>query len=597
MKSRHSRATLAAIALVLLVGRAHALTADSADDVCPLDADPCNVTEVVEVVAGSTLDFASRDLHVGAAGCFEFPGGTGKILAGTIDATSSGEKPIIVASGGGTVTVHARRDCSGGPSEKGCLSDYDCQLGTCSARRCATRPASVCDEDADCVGVCNLHRCSNTSLFVRCGSNADCNFGPCGSQLTCSSFTDAPQECSIDGDCDFGTCSVGEGNVSIGSISGRRLPASESPAGIIMKAADSIVLAGPIDLSSGNNESDGGDLRIETFAGDVTMSAGFKSRGGGQASGGSLDVRAGRDATFAGTLDLTGGAYDGGSLDIAAERDIRFQSDADLSSKSGSGYGGFMYMDAGRDVHIGKSDGPLRIRTDGHTDHLDFGAGGDVEAFAGNDLFVSADVRIRAFGAKAGGDAGNASFSAGGDLVFAGEFLARARGPESVGGFFYADTGDELTISESATIDLRAKYGGSVFLYSGFGDLTFAGLIRTSGSSDYETGSIQFESCSVTFAGTTDNRVDGGYSEIYAHGRLEMLNGSQMLAPKGDNFLRYPDSITPVLDGVITPSPIVIDTYYSPCPTCGDSVLEYGEDCDDGNAVGGDGCDDDCRIE
>src|SRR5437868_57228 len=107
--------------------RAAALTADSADDVCPSNADPCNVTEKIDVVANSTLEFGARAVHVSGSGGFDFGAGSGRIQCGPFEANTRGNAIDATGPGdaggtdSGSIAIDARRLCSGA-ADHVCLS-------------------------------------------------------------------------------------------------------------------------------------------------------------------------------------------------------------------------------------------------------------------------------------------------------------------------------------------------------------------------------------------------------------------------------------------------------------------------------------------
>src|SRR5688572_20524754 len=249
--------TLAAALVLATSTTAAALVADSADDVCT--GDPCIVSEEIEVVDGSTLDFEDRAVIVESSGGFEFGHGSATILCGSFQ--SDGSKSIVSAgkieefSDEAHIVIRAQRQCSGA-SPLPCIDLDDCGTGTCSARRCAQNSTHTCTTDAECeLGPCSFGACAGDPE-QSCQTNADCDFGPCPAGFTCSNRSHEPVECVADGDCDLGTCTAGS-EASITMEGGVRAGA-DFPGSIVLEAADSISVSGKVDLSGKTPESDGG---------------------------------------------------------------------------------------------------------------------------------------------------------------------------------------------------------------------------------------------------------------------------------------------------------------------------------------------------
>ncbi len=605
----HVRSLLAAAALALLLAplRADALEADSADDVCAADADPCTVTEVVHVANGATLDFQNRTVNLTGDGSFDFGSGSGQILCGPFHASVDGN--AIVAAGpaasggsaGGRVTLESRRLCSGGASPRPCVDTDDCQLGACDVRRCTNRGTLHCLSDEDCAGMCVNRRCNNTPLFTRCAANADCDFGTCPAQLQCRYSDISPVACSSNVDCDFADCSAGAASISMG---GRIYGNSDSPAKITLRAAESVAITAPVDLSSRRADADGGDLTIEAGAGDVTIGAKIRATGGGISQGGSIDIDAGQDISIVAPIDVNGGDYDGGSIDLASGRDTLIDASLLASSRDGAGYGGYIEIDAKRDFRIGGGTHSIRLTANGHRDRYDIaGAGGDLDFSAERTGTIASNVRIVAFGAQPDGSGGIVTAYAD-ELTFDGEFFARARGSHGLGGELYADSTGSMSFGDTAKIDLRggsAEGGGGVAdLYSTSGIADISGTWLSQGFADEAVGIFNVEACRIRFAGNVENKSLDAQTYLTAQESIVIEAGSTLHTPKGENLITYrTDDKPPVLNGSISPAPVlrVYGTYFSHCAVCGNSEIDYGETCDDGNTADGDGCTSVCAAE
>jgi hypothetical protein len=91
-----------------------ALEADSADDVCAPDADPCIISEVVHVAPLANLDFGVRRVEIIDDGRLVFGRFGGTVSCGSFRATAPGvgvemQKPVWAT----TAVIEARRACSG----------------------------------------------------------------------------------------------------------------------------------------------------------------------------------------------------------------------------------------------------------------------------------------------------------------------------------------------------------------------------------------------------------------------------------------------------------------------------------------------------
>ncbi len=601
-------AVVCAVVLSLAPLRAEALDASSAADVCATNADPCIVNETVHVAPGAILDFGTRQVSVVEGGTLDFGAGSARIWSGPFVATT--RRDAIVATGpgadggsdSGTVLIAARRSCSAGSPPAACAGDDECQLGTCSTRRCSTRPQFTCNGDLDCqVGPCLAsHHCAASPTFLRCETDADCDFGTCPAQLSCSRFTYAGHECSDDSECDLGTCTSGDpASITIdGAIEG----SSEFPASITLRAADSVSIGGPVDLTGRSLESDGGDLTIETGHGDVTIAAKVRVRSGGAATGGTVEVDSGRDVTVSGALDVSGGDFDGGTIDIAAAQDITIDANLSANSKKGAGYGGDILVAAGRDLAIGGGSHPIRMTNSAHRDGENFsGDAGLIDLTAVRHATIAPNVRILSFGSMPDGYGGQLFLDvADGDLAYGGQLFARTRGAKGAGGIVSFTASGDISIAESAKIDLRGGSGGGgdALIESSEGDVEIGGKWLTSGFDDTSTSTFQVDACRIRLTGSVQNKADNGRTTLTAHESMQILAGSVLSTPQGNNTLIYRTADKPpVVAGTVSPVAVLEIGLLSGCPVCGNDEIDETETCDDGNTADGDGCSSACLLE
>lgn len=568
--------------------------ATTADDVCAPGADPCSITDTVHVSPGATLDFGLRTLAISGRGCLDFGTGSATVLAGSVVAATTHDAIVAAGvSGGqtasGAVMIQARGACSAGSFPRPCLSREDCQLGACNTRRCSNGPQRACAADSDCAGTCQSGRCSNPGAVVRCTSDAECDFGNCGTQLTCSNRFGTPQACNATADCDLGSCSADTASIAIeGGIHGR----SETPASIRLWAANSVSIRGDVDLSGTRAESGGGSLDIRAMAGDALVEGTVRARRGG----GSVFLEAQRDAIMTGLANLTGG---GGEFDLIAGRDARLDADVQLSARAQDFDGGALYLSADRDLWIGSGANPRRIVSNGCCGD---GSGGEVVLSSGRDTHVAEGATICLRGSR-GGYGGDLSLDAYRDFEFAGRYEASARGrgyDGNVAGFFSADIFGDFRLAPTAMVHMAGRYAGYIYVLSEYGNAVVDGSIRLGGDAGFEEGSFSVQACDVAFGGKIENSsTNGGYSRLWADRTLHLLPGSEMLTPKGENVLFYGNAdLPPVVEGSVLPAPVSSQSpAYDDCPVCGDSEIEYPEDCEDGNVLDGDGCSSRCRTE
>ncbi len=631
-------------ALLLLffsVRPADAIPASTANDVCAPSADPCVVTQDIEVADGSTLDFGARTLSLTGGGTLDFGSGSGTVYCGEFNANVGNNGVAILARGpdgfggtaGGFIQIEARRACSGQTSRL-CLGDFQCNLGTCSVRRCSDRLNRDCAQDADCqVGPCVTGRCAGLPSAA-CTVDADCNFGTCPASNGCAS--NPALLCASDAECNFGTCSVGSGKVIMsGPISGN----ADEPAVVIISAAGDISMDRTANLTGTTPDSDGGELEMESFLGSVTMDGKTVALGGGFGQGGSVRLTAGLDVVLNKEIDADGGDFDGGIVEFSAGRDVKVNDDINASSVNGEGFGGEVLIDAGNDVLIsgtsGTAGGTTRIGTEGHEGVDNFGGDGGAQEFvAGRDVVFSRFTIVESNGASPDGIGGDVLVSSGRDFSLNGTLQAKARGIFGGGGFLEFTIGRDSIIGGNGTFDVTGfeAAGGSVELTSG-GGISYSGDTDVTGSVSQggTAGSVSFVSGGDVVldggflaggapAGLGDSRIDVDACRIHLTANTFVNNVSQngtnvftvgesMIADAGSrvqadaatgsNSIVHRDPIKPpLLNGTMTPVPsITVNTLLSGCPVCGNGELDQGETCDDGNTTAGDGCSSDCQDE
>jgi cysteine-rich repeat protein len=630
---------LAAVVLAFAAGGpAEAGTpASTANDVCSSVANPCNVTSVFDVADGAVLDFGTRAVNVSGGGQFAFGIGSGTILCGNFSASTT--NPTINAGGSvnggtasGSVTIEARRNCSGLNAQAQavpCVDLSDCELGTCGVRRCSAKSTRICNGLADCqLGVCGGNkRCTASQDVVRCTTNADCDLGTCPTQLSCSNRAENPVSCASNADCSFGTCSVGSAAISMGgAISGN----SNVPAFITLRAADSISISKLVNLNSTFLENDGGDLVLDAAAGDVTITASINATGGGNAQGGTAEINAGNDVTIAASLDFSGADSDGGSIDISAGRDLTIGRSIFASSNAGGGYGGELLFEAARDLTVNgvSALNRTRIETNGSTNALDnfAGDGGTQNYTSGRHMALNANTRIEGNGSSPDGSGSDFFFDVTGNFSLDGVVQANAGLAKGAGGFIEAFVTGSTTIGTSGSFEaIGGEGGGGGLEFAGEGDMAWGGSTNVSGtnggiggasfvdsggtatvSGTFSVagalgGSLEVDACRLTLTSTgkLQNTASAGDNRLLSRESMKLLSGSAMTSSTGTNVLEYRTAAKPPLrQGTITPNPtLLLNPDLFGCPVCGNLEIDEGETCDDGNTSNGDGCSSECQNE
>lgn len=550
------------------------IVATTAADVCSPAADPCNVTQRVEITANATLDFGLRTLALSGAGELDFLNRSATVLAGPIVLGGNGVSGASNGNGA-NISIKARRGCSGAP-QRPCLSARACALGACSA-------SFKCARD----------------VTVSCASNADCALG---------------------------TCSVGTGALDVNAVVDGK---AVSPGYISLESAGDLTVNSVIDTSGTAIDSDGGSVVLDAGVGSVIVKAAVKAGGGGNGSGGSVDLTAGTDVVTSALIDTTGGDSDGGAVSGSAGRDLLVSFNINASAVSGGGYGGDIDLMADRDLSIsGTSSVTTSLFALGHkTDVLPIssGDGGSISLYAGRNLSVARYGYAISRGASPEGYGGDIDISADGALVLAGTVRSNADGNQGDGGSVSLSGGASFTTTDTAVVEVDGGNGGYVavtadgpiLLGGSFllgarptggqaGDMSVSttgdAVVTGSVSALRQRGSVDFEACRLTLQSTAKiyNYTSGGENTLISRESMKLLpNSSVTTKADGTNRLIYRSPAKPpVRQGTITPAPLlVLDENLVGCPVCGNAEVDQTETCDDGDTQSGDGCSSDCQLE
>ena len=256
---------------------------------------------------------------------------------------------------------------------------------------------------------------------------------------------------------------------------------------VILRAAGNIDVAGHVNINGTSMGANGGFLSMESFMGSVDITARLDARAGAPGyyapdESSTVVLRAAEDVTLAGELDK-GGAQWGGYLNIDAGRDVLVKENVNLSA-GGMPYadGGNIDITAGRDLVIAKRDGSGKTRivsiggSDkiGYDGYADFygGQGGYLTFLADGDLTIEDQVRIEASSALRQGLSegypygGNIYAIAGGTVTVGGELVSQGSGFIGEGRFVRLEGTAGLTLLPSADINVRSNRAGEVRLVS-----------------------------------------------------------------------------------------------------------------------------------
>jgi hypothetical protein len=528
---------------------AFAVVVDSADDVCAPAANPCVVSQPIDVAAGSHLDFGLRMLVIDGAGVLDFDEGRGSVSCGRLEAETTG--PAIRAraesSPAATLTIHARRRCS--------------------------MAALPCFVDADCAGA---GACSSGDGAIELRGGILAN-------------ADAPGHVVVRSAGDLAI----HGAVS---IAGARA-ISDGGSLTLESTRGSVLLAGAVDVSGGGGGG-GGDVSVTALA-DVSVHARIDATGG-EYDGGSVSLDAGRDVSIEDdvAVDATSGAGAGGEIDVLAGRDIVMSAgtasntvvlsaDGHQSAENDAGDGGTFSFEADGSIRIGRHVrfAASAAAPDGFADSLSFaaeqdldidapilakgrgtwGGGALVDLYAGRSVRVGPNASFDLVGSAAGGDL---MVEAGGVFVFEGS-VDVSGGPAGIGGRIVTVSGGDSEVA---------------------GEWTTAGR-----ESEFAVGEVFVEGCRVRVDGRITNGAEAGRNRFVVHDALVVTAAASVVASGegGTNaFLHRGAAGTPLLAGSVAPVPsVVVDDSLAPCALCVNAEGEDAEGCDDANVCTDDLCD------
>jgi len=477
-------------------------------------------------------------------------------------------------------------------------------------------------------------------------------------QRRCSGDDATP--CLTDSVCatvSLGTCSLGSGVVSANISAAAREPGSGGD--ITVRAAGDITLYGSLNVSGVGAATDGGEVEVESFGGNVVVESQVRGNNGGgyynysAGLNGSLTIEAAGDAALLGDASMAGGEGDG-ELTIIAGGDITIANDVNVNSGAHQfAVGGCVLLDAGGDINVVRPEGadPVSITSDGggifYYGSWLSGYGGYHDLTAGGSIDIGEGTTLRSFGGPGDASGGEILLDASGSVTVDGSILSEspistsgdgAGGQITLSSPVGIDVGPNALLSTSGTffgggvridangpidlqgdVDVRGRagvicsygycyprgYGGYFQMYGT--DITVGGHVN--GGGKYASEEWNIDACRLTIQqggkllltkGQPND--DNGRMNITVVESMHVENGG---AIKADAAVSNPIRITyrtdekpPVFDGNVDP-PALLNTNPSlgGCSVCGNAEIDKDESCDDGNTTSGDGCRDDCQDE
>jgi hypothetical protein len=337
---------------------------------------------------------------------------------------------------------------------------------------------------------------------------------------------------------------------------------------------------------------------------------------------GAFVVRAGGAVRVGQRIQLNGNTLeaDGGTIDLDAAGSLFVDGPFEVNS-GGDASGGSIEIDAGRNIEVvgGTSSANLYMTAEGHTGYdgatAYAGDGGYQDYAAGGSILLGRYVRLRANGALPDASGDEMSLYADGSITIQGSFESRERGALGSGGFIDIDSADAVTLTSTANFDARGGEGGggedfvAVLGDAGAMDLsasnggiggllnldsdqklTLSGVIANSGiSAGQAVAQFAFHGCRIDVldGASVSNLSAAGRNAFYVADRFKVFAGAAVRAGTGGQHrVQYRDpGVPPQLLGVVTPTAISgscdDDVYCNGADIClgGACALHAGNPC------------------
>ncbi len=394
------RVTLTALLLALPSGRAAALEACSATDLCAPSANPCTISGTVDVGEACHLDFGTRDVVLTGVLRAAAPGGSFSVSAGSLTlkagkirsvgptATAGGNVTVTVtgafrmngsgptldvsgAAGGGFVGVEAGSiDIQSGSIEADGTGTEAC--GGVVSLRARSGPLLLAAPvhalgHALCAG--GFLELSGQSVELRSPLNVTGGDFPGGVTVTAdagdlllastASIRANGEQIELGDGGDGGPIALlaESGNVTLlGPVETTGATPEGEGGSIVILAGGTLHVGGLLSAEGNGGESNGGTIEIDA-PGGVTFEHHVRVNGGTGAAGGEIDVRSDGDVTLTAlpTMQANGGFLSAGSITLRDARSIDVQGTIQARASSG-GRGGFITLESCRATIAGTLD-------------------------------------------------------------------------------------------------------------------------------------------------------------------------------------------------------------------------------------------------
>jgi len=373
------------LAASVLVTRAEGAVVCSASDVCAATANPCTIAGTRDVASGCHLDFGTRAVVVTGTLQSALTGGSFALSAGTVNLTGGRIRSVgSTGAAGGNVTLSVAGALVmsgsgptldvGGAAGGGILS---VTAGSIDVRAGSVEADGTGSEA--CGGAITL-RATSGPLLLAAPVHATGHFLCAGGQLDLSgqrveisaslnvSGGDYPGGIVVTADAgDILVAStatirasgeqieLGDGGDGgpiallgeAGNVTDGATPEGEAGS-IVIVAAGTLEIAATLSAQGNGGGSNGGSIEIDA-GGDATFAAHVRASGGGDAAGGEIDVRSDGVVTVTGgkSMQANGGYFGGGAITLRDATSIVVAGTLEARGSTG-GNGGFTTLESCR---------------------------------------------------------------------------------------------------------------------------------------------------------------------------------------------------------------------------------------------------------
>jgi hypothetical protein len=387
-----------------------------------------------------------------------------------------------------------------------------------------------------------------------------------------------------------------------------RIPGADGGNLILVTTAGNITGSGFLNLDHDGTEASGGTLTINT-AGSVTYSGRILLEGGTQGFGGIVDITAAGDINLTGgVIDMNAGEGGGGEITIVGDGNLTF-GDVNMDGGSDSGDAGFSDVNVGGNLTV-----TGRWRGRGAANGERCGDGADVDFTAGGDIVFNGEFDIRGLAL----DCTGGSLAVDGSNVYFNNFTRMGGdGSEGGGGDIDADALHLLSISGTVNLDGGLGGGGEVAFFSDE-NIQISGTVDVRGRTPDSDGALLIDvdsggalTISGSLLGAGGVNAAGGDTLLYACDLTttptavigaQGLNGSidvtatDTLSLRGQFLVDPATGVIAITYGTHANPPTIAATFSVPPTTTLDPTLipcrfcNSNAECVDGNLCTDDVC-------